>query len=221
MWMDHLTEEEKSYKLDYMGAAIIGIATILAATSAYYSALWGGHMSQKYTGAVTTLTEASTMYLESLSDMNTFEFRDFQDGIMFSQYQLAEDRNDTENATFYKGYLSEPFQNMIEVDGTNEEKEALYKKYDDSHATAIKDYETRMDSSIVLWGESYELISEGDEANSHGDQFTLSTVLFTVVLFFAGMSAVARRYKLKLIYMLFSAATFLASVIFMLTIPFP
>jgi hypothetical protein len=221
MWMDHLNEEEKSFKLDYIGAAIIGIATILAATSAYYSALWGGYMSQKYTGAVTTLTEASTMYLESLSDMNTFEFRDFQDGIMFSQYQLAEDRNDIENAKFYKGYLSEPFLNMIEVDGTDEEKEAVYKTYDDSHETAIKDYETRMDSSIVLWGESYDLIKKGDEANGHGDKFTLSTVLFTVVLFFAGMSAAARRYKLKLIYMLFSAVTFLASVIFMLTIPFP
>jgi hypothetical protein len=221
MWLENLNEEEKSYKMDYLGAAIIGIATILAATSAYYSALWGGHMSQKYTGAVTTLTEASNMYLQGLSDMNTFEFRDFQDGIMFSQFQLAEDRNDEENAKFYKGYLSEPFKNMIEVDGTDEEMEALFKKYDDSHATAIKDYETRIDSSIVLWGESYDMINEGDEANSHGDKFTLSTVLFTVVLFFAGMSAAARKYKLKLIYMVFSAVTFLASVIYMLTIPFP
>ena len=56
MWLENLNEEEKSYKMDYLGAAIIGIATILAATSAYYSALWGGHMSQKYTGAAVSYT---------------------------------------------------------------------------------------------------------------------------------------------------------------------
>jgi len=221
MWMKNLNEEEKAFKLDYLGAAIIGIATILGAASAYYSALWGGNMSQKYTGAVTTLTEASTMYLEGLSDMNTQEFRDFQDGIMFSQFKNADDRNDVQNAEFYKGYLSEPFRKMIEEDGTDEEMEEVYKAYDESNQIVIKDYESRIDSAIVLWSESYGMISDGDEANSNGDKFTLSTVLFTVVLFFAGMTATVRRYKLKLIYMLFSVVTFLASIIFILTIPFP
>ncbi len=220
-WDNSLSEEQKANKLDYIGAAIIGIATILAASSAYFSALWGGNMSQKYTGAVTNLTEASTLYLEGLSDLSTQEFRDFQDGIMYSQFRNADDKNDIELADLYKSYFSEPFRKVVEVDDIGGDYEATNAAYQEANDSIVTECHARLDSATVLWSASYGLINQGDEANANGDMFTLATVLFTVVLFFAGMSAAARRYRLKVIYMLFCSVTFLGSTIFMLTLPFP
>lgn len=220
-WDNSLSEEQKAYKLDYIGAAIIGIATILAASSAYFSALWGGNMSQKYTGAVTNLTEASTLYLEGLSDLSTQEFRDFQDGIMYAQFRDADDKRDIELADLYKSYFSEPFRKTVEVDDYGGDFEAVNAAYQAANDSIVNECHARLDSATVLWSASYGLINQGDEANANGDDFTLATVLFTVVLFFAGMSAAARRYHLKLIYMLFCSVTFLGSTIFMLTLPFP
>ena len=220
-WDNNLSEEQKAYKLDYIGAAIIGIATILAASSAYFSALWGGNMSQKYTGSVTSLTEASTLYLEGLSDLSTQEFRDFQDGIMYSQFRNADDKRDIELADLYKSYFSEPFRKTVEVDDYGGDFDAVNAAYQAANDSIVRECHERIDSATVLWSASYGLINQGDEANANGDKFTLATVLFTIVLFFAGMSAAARRYQLKMIYMLFCSVTFLGSVLYMLTIPFP
>ncbi len=182
-WDKNLSEEQKAYKLDYIGAVIIGVATILGASSAYFSALWGGNMSQKYTSAVTNLTEASTLYLEGLSDLNTQEFRDFQDGIMYSQFRNADDKRDIELADLYKSYFSEPFRKVVEVDDVGGDYDATNDAYQQANDSIVKDCHARIDSATVLWSDSYGLINQGDAANAYGDSFTLATVLFTIVLF--------------------------------------
>ena len=71
-----------------------------------------------------------------------------------------------------------------------------------------------------LSDEGNKLIKEGMEANAIGDKFTLTTVLFTVTLFFAGMASTLKRRPIKIAFVAMSLAMFVYSAIMMFKSPF-
>jgi len=71
-----------------------------------------------------------------------------------------------------------------------------------------------------LTDEGNKLIVEGQTANGNGDKFTLTTVLFTVTLFFAGLSSTLRREPIKIAFLVMALAMMVYSVIQMFSTPF-
>jgi len=71
-----------------------------------------------------------------------------------------------------------------------------------------------------LTEEGNKLIKEGMEANAIGDKFTLTTVLFTVSLFFGGMASTLKRRPIKVAFVLMSLAMFIYSAIMLFKSPF-
>lgn len=71
-----------------------------------------------------------------------------------------------------------------------------------------------------LLDEGNKLLQEGQLFNGHGDKFTLTTVLFTVTLFFAGMSTVLRRFPIKVAFLVISVGMLAYSTVQMFSVPF-
>ncbi|MBU43692.1 MAG: hypothetical protein CMN76_10760 [Spirochaetaceae bacterium] len=68
--------------------------------------------------------------------------------------------------------------------------------------------------------EAQAKMEEGIKANQTGDAFTLITVYFTIALFFAGLAAVLRDERSRLILLGLSSVVFLFSLVRMLLLPF-
>lgn len=71
-----------------------------------------------------------------------------------------------------------------------------------------------------LLDEGSKLLQEGQLFNGYGDKFTLTTVLFTVTLFFAGMSTVLRRFPIKVAFLVISVGMLAYSTVQMFSVPF-
>jgi len=206
-------------QLDYTVAVILGIATILGALSAYYSALWGGNQSSSYNSAIMTMSESNTLYLESLNDLTAMELNDFKDDFIETQWEQADQKNDEDSKAYYESRMS---PELAKIYTANEDSiDIAMEEYVTAYNEKVEYLEQSMDSSAVLYDKSKEHVIVGDKANTNGDKFTLVTVFFTIVLFFGGMATVTERYKLKLIYTSISAIFFIYSAISMFIIPMP
>jgi len=205
--------------LDYTVAVILGLATVLGALAAYYSALWGGNQSSSYNSAIMTMSESSTTYLEALNDYNTMELTDFKDDFVEAQWDAAYKKNDAETMEYYESRMSEPLQKLYKA--PDDSMDIVMEEYDAQQEELINDLNSKMDTSIVMYDSAKKHVEVGDKANKNGDEFTLMTVFFTIVLFFGGMSTVTNRYKLKLVYTVISIGLFVYSAIQMLGIPMP
>jgi hypothetical protein len=83
------------------------------------------------------------------------------------------------------------------------------------------EYEKKKDRVFrQLTDDGNKLIAEGQLANQRGDQFTLTTVLFTVTLFFAGLASTLRRNPIKIAFLAMSVAMMVYSLIQMFRTPF-
>lgn len=94
-------EPEKATKLEIIITILLGVTTILGAFAAYCSALWGGEMQTSYTQSVTVTNHGNTIYLEALSDLNSFEVNDMKDDIIYSQWKENSEKGDTEDAAYF------------------------------------------------------------------------------------------------------------------------
>jgi hypothetical protein len=83
------------------------------------------------------------------------------------------------------------------------------------------DYEKKKDRVFKqLTDEGNKLIADGQLFNQRGDRFTLTTVLFTVTLFFAGMASTLRRTPIKATFLVMAVAMMVYSAIQLFLTPF-
>lgn len=60
----------------------------------------------------------------------------------------------------------------------------------------------------------------GQQYNAHGDRFTLTTVIYTVAMFFAGLGAVLRRHAMRVVFLGLSVLVASGALWYMLQTPF-
>ncbi len=212
-------DDSRAETIDYVVAVLLGIATILGTLSAYYSTLWGGNQAQSYVKGIMTMNQSSTNYLESLHDYNSLEMTDFKDDFLEVQWKEAIKNKDIEEAEYFESRMSEELEKIYKASDDSIESAAA--KYGEAIELKEEDLMQRMDSAIILNESAKKMVVEGDKANEYGDKFTFVTVLYTIVLFFGGMAAVTRQFRLKVIYLIVSSLMFVYSTISMLAIPFP
>lgn len=206
---------EKATRLEVIITILLGITTILGAFAAYCSALWGGEMQNSYTSSVTVTNHGNTIYLEALSDLNSFEVNDMKDDIIYSEWKENTEKGDAEDAAYFFTKLSPGLQKDLSDDPKDvSEYDKEQAAYLDSIMARLGDAEHYNDSAKVL-------MTKGNSANKYGDDFTLCTVLFTVVLFFLGLASLKTHSVMQKTYVIISVVILVLSFIRMVTIPFP
>lgn len=208
-------DEEKATKIEIAITALLGLATILGAIAAYFAALWGGEMQSNYSKSITETNHANTVYLEALSDLSAFEMDDLRDDIMYTQWKENLAKGDTEDAAYFFSKLSEGFQKDL---SDNPGDVSEYEKQQLATADSIQGQFVLADK---MHDEAEELMKKGGDANKFGDDFTLCTVLFTIVLFFLGLASVKVKPSIRKIYVIMACVVLLLSIVRMVTLPFP
>jgi flagellar basal body-associated protein FliL len=208
-------EDEKATKLEIMVTVLLGIATILGAVAAYFAALWGGEMQSSYSKSITETNHANTVYLEALSDLSNFNMDDLRDDIIYSEWKENLEKGDTQDAAYFFSKLSEGFQKDL-ADNPGDVSE--YEKQQLATADSIQAQFVLADK---MHDDAEELMKKGSDANKYGDDFTLCTVLFTIVLFFLGLASLKTKPSIRKIYIVMACVVLLGSIIKMVTLPFP
>ncbi len=208
-------EPEKATKLEIVITVLLGVTTILGAFAAYCSALWGGEMQTSYTQSVTVTNHGNTIYLEALSDLNSFEVNDMKDDIIYSQWKDNTEKGDNEDAAYFFTKLSPGLQKDLADDPKD------VSEYDKEQAASLDSIMARLGESEHLNDSAKILLNKGNSANKYGDDFTLCTVLFTVVLFFLGLASLKTHSTMQKTYVMLGIAILVLSLIRMVTIPFP
>lgn len=210
-----IKQEEKATKIEIIITVMLGIATILGAFAAYCSALWGGEMQSSYSKSVTETNHANTVYLEALSDMSAFEMDDLRDDIIYSEWKENLEKGDNEDAQYFFSKLSEGFQKDL-ADNPSDVSE-----YEKQQLATLETINGQFKEADKMHDTAEELMKKGNDANKVGDDFTLCTVLFTIVMFFLGIASLKTKSHLQKTYVIIAGVVMLLSIIKMVTIPFP
>jgi len=215
---------------------VLGAATILGAFGAYQSALWGGNCLTNYNKGAITMNQANSQMLLGVQLI-------MMDGILFiesvSQRFLGKNLEQPGRAKI-ADYLDKelmqddflvayawaqktgepPFDFPGYAVGTPEHT-AIAAKIEGYKDKPIPSYEQmRLASALAMSKEGQKLFAQGQKDNSTGDAFTLVTVFFTVVLFFAGMASVLRRFSFKVAFLVFAVAMLALASARMFMLPF-
>lgn len=208
-------DPEKATKLEIIITILLGATTILGAFAAYCSALWGGEMQNSYTSSVTVTNHANTVYLEALNDLTAFEMNDMKDDIIYTQWKDNTEKGDVEDAHYFFSKLSEGLQKDLS-DNPKDVSE-----YDKEQAANLDSINARLNESVHMSDSAKTLMTKGNSANKYGDDFTLCTVLFTIVLFFLGLASLKTHSTMQKTYVMIAGVILVLSLIRMVTIPFP
>jgi hypothetical protein len=207
--------EEKATKLEILVTVLLGVATILGAIAAYFAALWGGEMQSSYSKSITETNHANTVYLEALSDLSSFNMDDLRDDIIYSEWKENLEKGDKEDADYFFSKLSEGFQKDLADNPTD------VSEYEKQQMAAADSIQAQFILSDKMHDEAEDLMKKGGDANKFGDDFTLCTVLFTIVLFFLGLASLKHKPSIQKIYVIMACVVLVLSIVRMVTIPFP
>lgn len=222
-----MSENRKKFieeKLDFYVATLIGIATFLGALAAYYSSVWGGNSVAAYSNSTVTMAKANEQFTATSSEYNAALMQDLKNETMYIEFFKAARKGDIEDMKYFYDQMNEDYQKFVEDPNQPDKEydtEAMDKAYNEYRENIEYTYDDGMDSVAVIHKKGRKQFKKGENASSNGDKFTFVTVLFTVALFFGGMTAVAKKDNIKLLYFAMFGLVLVYSCIRMFMIPFP
>ena len=213
--MSEEKENRREKLIENFTAVLLAITTTFGAWAAYYSTLWGGKANEQSVQSIMTLSNSNTSYLEALSDLSNTKLDEMKDDIFYLEWKQMITNKDPDSA-YYFGRLNPALQEDIlkkTSDSTN--------KYDATLAENYNLINAKLASSDSVYAQAISTMESGQKAGGEGDRFTLITVLYTIVLFFAGLASLKTSHRLKLIYLVCSSLVFIGTTVFFFTLPFP
>ncbi len=184
-------------RLELIGVILLSVTAILTAWTAFQSSKWGGAMSISFAQASTARIEAAR-YDGIANRMTSVQVT------LFTQWSQADAEGDQELAGFYEEQFPEPLKTAFAA--WQEDPTA-------GNPFAMPEYQleaTRQAQEADALADSR--YQQALDNNQRGDNYTVLTVLFASVLFFAAMSgrvmsAVSARVLLSVAFALFVIAT--------------
>lgn len=169
----------REINVEIAAAIVLSVVTILTAWSAFEASKWGGVMSIRFSEASASRTQAA----QAAARANTKQAVDVG---LFTDYAAAVSAGDDRLA----GFIEERFRD--EFIPAFEAWRALDPLNDPSAPATpfeLDEYRVAEATEAADLEETAELrAQQARDANQQGDDYTLLTVLFASVLFFAGMS---------------------------------
>ncbi len=211
--------EKRGYMIEVITAILLGLATLSAAYAAYQASLYDGNSLDKYSDGITKSSEASGKALEAQGGftLDMITWMEWQSRVISStepgNVQAKADGLIAEN--IYNDFMEERLK--VALEWSDKQSEG---KKDFVHPTESPEYAAELFSGAIESQEQAALaIKEARKANDIGDQFTLVTVFYTIVLFFAGIATVFKRDPVKFALLGMGIVLFLFSTVKMLGLP--
>lgn len=172
-----VSTREKRFELT--AVILLALTALATAWSGYQASLWDGLQSSSYTQASAARTEAAQLHTEA----NQYRIADLT---VFQAHVNALIDGDQEGADFYSERFRDEFavahEAWLALDPLNNS---------DAPATplAMPEYQLAAEqSALELEAKADRLFTAGEDANAISDVYTLTTLLFAVVLFFTAVS---------------------------------
>ena len=166
--------------------AILALAALATAWSGYQASLWDGIQSSNYTQASGSRTAGAQQHTTA----NQFRLADLT---VFESYINATLQGDEEVAAFYFERFRDEFQ--VAYDAWTA-LDPLNNPGAPPSPLGMPEYQLAADlEADRLEVRADELLAAGEEANTISDVYTLTTLLFAAVLFFAAISERFEYYK--------------------------
>ena len=190
--------------IEIAAAALLALATLMSAWSAYNSARWHGNSTEYYNKSDFAMTRSSELLDMKIQDK-------IVDSVVFANYVntiLARDKAATEA---YRARLNPRLRAAIDA---WEKTDPLTNPDAPRTPFQMAEYkDVYSEESAKVANEAGEYSSKGRAAMHNSNNFILLTVLFAGVLFFAGISTKFESKKVKLAMLGFGLVVFLASVV--------
>ena len=172
-----LSVREKRFEI--VATLLLSLAALATAWSGYQASVWDGIQSSNYSQAAAARTEASQFRTEA----NQFRLADLS---VFQGFVDATASGDDERAAFYRDRFRPEFEIGFEA-------WVALDPFNDPSAPAspfmMDEYQLSQEAeATALDARADALFIEGEDANTYSDVYTMATLLFAVVLFFAAIS---------------------------------
>ena len=165
--------------MEIVTVVILAVAALATAWSGYQASLWDGIQSSNYTQASGSRTNAAQQRTAAnqfrLADLSVFE--NYIDALLEENEEVADFYFQRFRDEFRVGYDAWIALDPLSNPDAPPSPFAM-DEYQVSQDTEAEQLENRAD----------ELFSEGEDANTVSDVYTLTTLLFAAVLFFAAIS---------------------------------
>lgn len=210
--------ERRHYFVELWTAVLLGLATVGAAYAAYQASLYDGNSLDRYSEGIAKSAEASGKQLEAQGGftLDMVTWMEWQSRVISAGGGGAQAKSDDIIASsIYEDFMEERLKAALEWS----DKESK-SRGDFSHPTESPDYAIELFQPALETQEAAATaMSEARKANDIGDQFTLVTVLYTIVLFFSGIATVFKSDRVKLVLLGMAAILFLATTLKLLMLP--
>jgi len=156
---------------DVTAVALLSIVAVLTAWCGFESSKWGGEMSIAFSQASSNRVQASDA---RSSSRDAFQL----DAMVFAQWLVAKENGDEELATFLEGIFSPQLKPAFAAwDGVTRTPFGL-SEYVPAGTEEADEFTAKADAAYAL----------ALENNQRGDNYSLLTVMFALVLFLTAMS---------------------------------
>jgi len=206
--------------IELIAVLIIGISTVLGAFSAYQSSLYDGNSITKYNEGVALLNEANATYVYN----NQVVMEDVLYWLHLREYRTLAQASSGDLAEKYQQLAQElqmvvPYELIQAIDWADKEnKEKPFKEQ-----VTFYNYQNYMDNlnkypdKLVKKGNA--IVQEGQRDNQIGDQQTLVTVIFAIVLFLGSMVSTVKRNLVRMIFFISMNIMFFYALYRLLQVP--
>ncbi|MBC7863234.1 MAG: hypothetical protein IAF38_09680 [Bacteroidia bacterium] len=212
--------EEKSSKaekfIEYFTAILLGLTTTFGALAAYYNSKWSGSSNENFVKSTISTSEASAGLLTSLNLSIIHRMDAITDDIYYTEWKRNYREKDPDTSYFFS--MMSPERQTDLVKGTPDLAETEVYKKQKADGDSVQLMLASCDSMFKV---SENQMKVAQTEGGTGDDFTLITVLYTIVLFFAGFSSLKISGRLKLIYIVCAVLVFGVTTFMFFQLPFP
>jgi hypothetical protein len=191
-------------RLEVVATFLLAFAALSTAWCGYQASLWDGIQSSDYTQASAARTEGSL----SRTEANQYRLADLS---VFENYIDATLAGSDEVAAFYRTRFRPEFEVAFDA-------WSALDPFDNPDAPpsplAMPEYQPAADKEAdELERRAHTLFEEGEDANTYSDTYTLATLLFASVLFFAAISERFDYLAMRIVLLGFAAVGVVAGVV--------
>ncbi|MET0800459.1 MAG: hypothetical protein ABWZ53_04765 [Actinomycetota bacterium] len=203
--------EERERRIDIASAALLAVATVLAAWSAFQSAKWSGEQATAYAQAAAARQESvrSSTLAGQLTILDVSVFEQFVDAYANGDRALQgfylERARDEFRPALDAWIALEPRENPEDVPGTPFELPEYELAANVEAARQERLSSVRFQTAL--------------DDNQRADNYVLLAVLFASVLLFAGLAPKSRRYSIQLTMIVMANVVLVVGLGFLLSFP--
>lgn len=195
-----------SGRKELFAVLLMALTSILTAWTAFQSSKWGGEMS-------THLSQAGAARVESVraSDFGNQQF--VTDTMLYSDWLAATLQEDEDLAALYEDRFSPELAEAYDAWLENDDDEEI-SPFDTDAYVLEADIEAE-----ELEDEAVGFTAQAAEANQTGDNYTLMTVIYAMVLLLAAVSAKVRAARTETALLVIATSVFTLTTVVVLTLP--